>query len=97
MTKEAIVPIVNLNGTSKEELIKQCSDAYEALENAKRYLNHMAPHGRDYPGDFPRYSAAHQQWLNMDGKLNEVAIMIYEIWEGIDQQQNNRYEQGKNS
>ncbi len=41
-------PIVNINGTSREQLVKQYTDAMIAIENAGGLLQNSAPHGRDY-------------------------------------------------
>lgn len=43
-----IVPNVNLNGTSKEELVNQRRAARDALRKALSRLCEMRPHGRDY-------------------------------------------------
>lgn len=45
---EIVVPIVNLNGTSKNELLAQLFVACDAVENARKALGQMAPNGRDY-------------------------------------------------
>lgn len=41
-------PTVHMNGTSREELEKQFSDAYEAVEAALVAVRRAAPNGRDY-------------------------------------------------
>ena len=43
------VPTVHTNGTSREALMEQRSDAIRALHAAERALREMAPHGRDFP------------------------------------------------
>jgi hypothetical protein len=43
-----VAPIVHLNGTSKEELLRLRSDAYDALNVAFGVLKKAAPNGRDY-------------------------------------------------
>lgn len=50
-------PIVNINGTSKEELIQQRSKAMLAVRQAMEVLSQLRPHGRDYCGDSQRYNA----------------------------------------
>ena len=42
------LPSVHMNGTSKDELIRQNMDAYRAVETALDVLSKAAPHGRDY-------------------------------------------------
>lgn len=46
-----VVPTVNLNGTSRQELVKQQLDAWHALEAAMTAMKAAAPHGRDYQTD----------------------------------------------
>jgi len=41
-------PIVHLNGTSREELLRQLIDAGHAINNALDMLRAAAPHQRDY-------------------------------------------------
>jgi hypothetical protein len=43
-----MIPSVHLNGTSKEELIRQLIDASEALLTATAVLSAAAPNPRDY-------------------------------------------------
>lgn len=45
-----IRPILNINGTSVEELIDLRRKAIQALDNAMKALQDMTPNGRDYPG-----------------------------------------------
>lgn len=42
------VPSVHLNGTSKDELIRQLEEAGLAIRDAIEKLQGAAPHGRDY-------------------------------------------------
>ena len=44
-------PIVNINGTSREELIEQRIDARRAVTDLISALRHTVPHGRDYIGN----------------------------------------------
>lgn len=48
---ELIVPIVNNNGTSRQELIDQRNKVFVALGDALQLLREMTPHGRDYQTD----------------------------------------------
>jgi len=47
-TKPYVRPRVNINGTSREELIKQAFDVSGAAEALIQALGRAAPHGRDY-------------------------------------------------
>ena len=42
--------IVNINGTSAEDLIDQRRALMDALSDAMKALQEMTPNGRDYPG-----------------------------------------------
>lgn len=44
-----LTPIVNHNGTSRGDLVRQRIIASSALDGAIDALKGMAPHGRDYP------------------------------------------------
>lgn len=44
------IPIINLNGTAAEELIRQNQEAAEAVNAAYDKLQQAAPHGRDFIG-----------------------------------------------
>ncbi len=45
---ELVVPCVNINGTSKDDLVNQLQTAYMACETLMNALAAAAPHGRDY-------------------------------------------------
>jgi hypothetical protein len=42
------VPTVHLNGTAREDLLEQLSNAYDAIVEAEKTLSHATPNGRDY-------------------------------------------------
>lgn len=46
--KPMIYPTVNLNGTSREALVKQQRDIQQAFLNLKDAIRAAWPHGRDY-------------------------------------------------
>lgn len=57
-----ILPIVHLNGTSREELIRLRCEAGQKIREALAALAEMAPNGRDYypePGRFEKARAQH--------------------------------------
>ena len=46
-----ILPIVNNNGSSRQELIQQRRNVVEGIDRALNELRQMYPHGRDYQTD----------------------------------------------
>ena len=48
MGKPYETPIVNLNGTSKNELVEQQKEVYQAAKILLMALERATPHGRDY-------------------------------------------------
>ena len=49
-----ISPIININGTSADDLIQPRREAMDHLMNAIEALRQTTPNGRDYPGDYDR-------------------------------------------
>lgn len=43
-----IVPSIHLNGTSRDDLVRQCVQATTALQTALQKLEMATPHPRDY-------------------------------------------------
>jgi hypothetical protein len=68
--RNVIVPSMNLNGTSKEELQYQAALTSYELNKTLQLLEKMSPHGRDYPLD--TLCAARKQWRDWYSKLEEV-------------------------
>jgi hypothetical protein len=68
------IPTVHLNGTSKDELIKQLRDAMEAVHAAEKALTLAGPPARDYYVVGPQavQSAMYQHRARME-KLADVA------------------------
>ena len=60
------VPVVNLNGTSRQALIEGVLDCDLAIVNAMQVLRQNSPHGRDYPslGSIERALADHRSRLD---------------------------------
>ena len=81
-----VCPIVHLNGTSKDELIRPRQEFYAALQEAERKLAAMAPNGRDYyvqPGLLEKAQAQYDRRLEvLAGLLAEIEAEI----DGIDGQ-----------
>lgn len=83
-----IVPIVNLNGTSKEELVKQQMAVWKAAETLYLALAEAAPHGRDYqisPKD--DYHNAREEFLQAAFAVQKIKKDAEERAFAIDQQQ----------
>jgi hypothetical protein len=93
-----IVPTVHLNGTSKDELLKQLADVMEGLRDANSALRdaeiamaQATPHDRDYYVQGPRHGheARHQnserrrRLIEMKEELGDMARDIYNVIEGI--------------
>ncbi len=79
---QIIVPVVHLNGTSQEDLIRQISEANVALEKAIKALAQMSPNGRDYylTGNLREAEKAHRERI---GDLLRIQAEIMEIGEKI--------------
>jgi hypothetical protein len=79
-----IIPTIHLNGTSKEELLRQLSKASIACANAEETLAAAMPHGRDY---YPKGGAAiYQAQDEHRARIEKVATVRKEIdaiWEAI--------------
>lgn len=71
-------PFVNINGTSRKELIDQRLDAAVAVNAALAALQKTLPHGRDYIGDPARYDHDRSvHWKRVD-KLKELYDELHE-------------------
>jgi len=46
-----ITPQININGTSRDDLINPRRDAIDHLMDAVEALKQVTPNGRDYPGN----------------------------------------------
>jgi hypothetical protein len=69
-----IIPIVNMNGTSRENLLQQYIDALEGLRHAIRTLGAMAPHGRDYQTQPGLYQQARVQYEAMIAPVHKAYL-----------------------
>lgn len=77
MNDRTMIPTVHLNGTSREELIRQLQQAVTALMEAHYALENAAPHGRDY---YPQGEGAIQQAI---AEHRERLMKLGDIQEGI--------------
>jgi len=77
---EIIAPAVNINGTSRKELLRQCIEARAAVIAAFKALQGFSPHGRDYQTLSPDvYRAARHQHNTWLGQLDDMANALEEI------------------
>jgi hypothetical protein len=66
-------PIVNLNGTSREELVKQAFDVSSAAETLIQKLGLAAPHGRDYQTVGNKaYQRDRELWEKFVGNVRDI-------------------------
>lgn len=86
--KELIAPVINLNGTSAEELIEQHATAREAVLAAMKAMQARGPNGRDYqtaPTGALRIALhQHNVWMS---QLDDMAMAMLEIASQIQDQQ----------
>ena len=79
-----MVPYVNLNGTSREELIQQQMTALKAIKAAIEALNQANPHGRDYM-NMEDYRIAREEQVQRAIALRdikqEIETVIYALME----------------
>ena len=90
-TTPLVLPIVHLNGTSRQELIEQRSIASIAIVQAIGALQGMSQNGRDYypePGLMEKAQAQHRRRLQtlkdlQDEIMSEADILFDEIVEKV--------------
>jgi hypothetical protein len=71
-------PIVNLNGTGREELIDLRLAARDAILTAMRRLGEMRPHGRDYIGNSDAY---HRDLFVHNERIHALDSMINDLFD----------------
>lgn len=78
-----IRPILNINGTSAEELIQTRRNAIEALDAVMKALQEMTPNGRDYPGQQDHCRADRElhysRFAQLDAMRNQIMDEALEI------------------
>lgn len=78
-----IRPILNINGTSAEELIQTRRNAIEALDAVMKALQEMTPNGRDYPGQQDRCRTDRElhysRFAQLDAMRNQIMDEALEI------------------
>lgn len=79
-------PLVNLNGTSKEELLRLNMAALEAARTAVTEAQQAWPNGRDFPGQvdvLDRARAEHRAvLLNLEGAVRHFETIV-EVLVGV--------------
>lgn len=83
MTLSLVKPTVNINGDTREELVRQFADASLTLGNAAEELRKAMPHGRNYPEGTESYRAARAAMAErleclraMQAELMAIAIVL---------------------
>lgn len=78
-----IRPILNINGTSAEELIQTRRNAIEALDAVMKALQEMTPNGRDYHGQQDSCRADRElhysRFAQLDAMRNRILDEAVEI------------------
>lgn len=81
--QDIMKPMININGTSREDLAEQRINARNAIGKAMQAFGELRPHGRDYQGFPEQYQsdlAIHQNRMKMLNKLyNDLELEAEEI------------------
>jgi hypothetical protein len=78
------IPTIHTNGTSKDELIKQVTDAAHAVQTAMETLCGAAPNARDYyPQGGGAFARADDEYQLRQIKLKEVFDELVELYNAI--------------
>jgi len=82
--QDTIIPIIHLNGTSKESLLDGYVEVYKALKFSVDKLYYAAPNGRDYyiygEGAFEKARKQHEDRVNkLKLVMNEIEYIINSI------------------
>jgi hypothetical protein len=79
-----MIPKIHLNGTSKEELLSQVTDAGQAVSQAMRALTVAWPNARDYYPQGPdALREAEVEWRSRIERLKSVYNELSELAESI--------------
>jgi len=75
------LPSIHVNGTSKDELVRQLSEAHLRLQQAREALMQAAPHQRDYyvQKDQGNYYRARKQYEARLLKIEEVMSELLDL------------------
>jgi len=72
-----ITPQININGTSRDDLINPRRDAIDHLMDAVEALKQVTPNGRDYPGNPDGCAADRNEHYQRIGSLMAIREAIY--------------------
>ena len=84
-----IAPVVNINGTSKAELLQQHRAAHHAVTTAINLLVPAAPHPRDFqtdPDGDAHYKYLRERHVERLRSLERIRSELEELWLAIDAQ-----------
>ena len=82
-----IIPSVHLNGTSKDELLRQIENVVRVLGEAISALRQMAPNGRDYyPQGHRAVYQATDEHSDRIKRLRSVLDELESLYNAIDEQ-----------
>jgi len=73
------VPLLHLNGSGYENLTQDLQEAWEALSAAKRALQRMTPHERDYYPQLDHPSTYNRARMEHANRLATVELLVEEI------------------
>lgn len=76
-----VIPMVNINGTSRDALVSAYCDASEAIRRAVEAVGRTSPHGRDYIGNDVAFNNATRQHRDRVAKLQAVFFEIQSLAE----------------
>lgn len=90
---DVVAPMVHLNGTGGDTLLREVEEALEALQVAEEKINNMTVHSRDYyvmEDADNKWQAAWKQAVERNEKIKEVKeeLVIYR-WKIRKQVKNN--------
>ena len=73
-----ITPTININGSSKDDLINARLAALDHINDVIEALKQVTPNGRDYPGDTERCMADRQIHYDRISALRVLYNHLYE-------------------
>lgn len=79
MSDDIVIPLVNLNGTSREALVQQQIKVLGCLTALSVALGEASPHGRDYQPDPSRFPEAVNQHAARVRDVNRMIDEVYHI------------------
>lgn len=79
-----MIPTIHLNGTSKEQLLRELEEILIALEGAKKKMEKQTIHGRDYyPQGHEALQAAVKEGIGRFQRLRSITREFEELYEKI--------------